>query len=212
MTGKEVIKRSFTASFETREEGEQGIIEGTPVVLNSRTNFGDFDEIIDINALADTDLTDVRLCMNHDTSYVYARSRNNNGNSTMQLFRDAASLRFKANLNIKGSPKAQDFYSAVSRGDMDKMSFMFTVDGYEWEDLDTDHPTRRITSIGTIYEISCVTFPAYDSTSIEARDDKSLESVKRELESLRAQRLKTLDSDKSLRLAKAKYEYNKKFN
>ena len=129
----------------------------------------------------------------------------------MQLFRDAASLRFKANLNIKGSPKAQDFYSAVSRGDMDKMSFMFTVDGYKWEDLDTDHPTRRITKIGTIYEISCVTFPAYDSTSIEARDDKSLESVKRELESLRAQRLKALDSDKSLRLAKAKYEYNKKF-
>lgn len=207
----EIITRAFPAQFETREENEQGIIEGMPVVLNSRTNMGDWDEIIDAGALNNTDLTDVRLCLNHDTSYVYARSRNNNGNSTMQIFRDAAGLRFRAGLNIKTCPKAQDYYSAVSRGDMDKMSFMFTVDGYEWTDLETDHPTRHITSIGVIYEISCVTFPAYESTSIEARDASALESVKRELESLRAQRLKTLDSDKSLDLAKLRYEYNKKF-
>lgn len=207
----EIIRRSFAARFETREENGQGIIEGMPVVLNSRTNMGDWDEVIDAGALDKTDLTDVRLCLDHDTSYVYARSRNNNGNSTMQIFRDVAGLRFRAQLNIKSSPKAQDYYSAVSRGDMDKMSFMFTVDGYEWSDLETDHPTRHITSIGTIYEFSCVTFPAYESTSIEARDSKTLESVKRELESLRAQRLKTLDSDKLLDLAKARYEYNKKF-
>ncbi|MBQ2348093.1 MAG: HK97 family phage prohead protease [Clostridia bacterium] len=207
----EIARRAFPARFETREENGIGIIEGMPVVLNSRTNMGEWDEIIDVGALNDTDLTDVRLCLNHDTGYVYARSRNNHGSSTMQIFRDAAGLRFRASLNIKSSPKAQDYYSAVNRGDMDKMSFMFTIDAYQWEDLESDHPTKRITRIGKIFEFSCVTFPAYDSTSIEARDASALESVKRELESLRAQRLKTLDSDKSLDLAKARYEYNKKF-
>lgn len=208
-----VVRRAFQASFETREENGSGIVTGKPVVLESRTDLGDFDEIIDRNALAETDLTDVRLCLNHDTGYVYARSRRNNGNSTMEIYTDATGLSFTASLNLEGSPRAKDFYSAVSRGDMDKMSFMFTIDGYEWENLETDHPTRRITKIGSIFEISCVTFPAYNSTSITARDAEALESVKRELESLRAERAKTLDSDKSKALiaAKARYEYMRRF-
>ena len=191
-----VVRRAFQASFETREENGSGIVTGKPVVLESRTDLGDFDEIIDRNALAETDLTDVRLCLNHDTGYVYARSRRNNGNSTMEIYTDATGLSFTASLNLEGSPRAKDFYSAVSRGDMDKMSFMFTIDGYEWENLETDHPTRRITKIGSIFEISCVTFPAYNSTSITARDAEALENVKRELENLRAERAKTLESDK----------------
>ena len=89
---------------------------------------------------------------------------------------------------------------------IDKMSFMFTVDGYEWEKLESDHPTRRITKIGKIYEISAVTFPAYDSTSIEARNADRLESVKRELESARAELRADipLDSGNELELIKEK--------
>lgn len=183
----EVLTRAFQTGFETREEEGQGIITGRPVVLNSVTDLGFCDEVIDGRALDGTDLTDVRLCLDHDTSYVYARSRNNTPNSTMQIYTDAEGLGFRANLAINDSPKAQDYYSAIKRRDIDKMSFMFTVDGYEWEKLESDHPTRRITKIGKIYEISAVTFPAYDSTNIEARDADRLESVKRELESARAE-------------------------
>lgn len=206
-----VIRRAFSASFETREEGDKGIIQGRPVILNSRTNMGKWDEVIDAGALDETDLTDVRLCLDHDTSYVYARSRRNNGNSTMQISKDAQGMSFSASLNIASSPKAQDYFSVVKRGDMDAMSFMFTEDGVYWEDLESDHPTRHIAKIGTIFEISCVTFPAYKDTSIQARDSSALESIERELESLRSQRAATLDSDKSLRLARAKYEYTRKF-
>lgn len=208
---KNVERRFFSANFETREENGLGIVSGRPVVFNSPTDFGDYIEVIDRDALKETDLTDVRLCLNHDTNYVYARSRRNNGNSTMQIFNDADGLRFSAGLNIEGSPKAQDFYSAVSRGDMDKMSFMFTIKDFEWRDLDSEKPTMAITSIAKVYEISCVTFPAYDSTSIEARDAAEVETFKRDLERVRAERLKALDSDRSLRLAKAKYEYISKF-
>jgi HK97 family phage prohead protease len=206
---KEVVIRSLPAAFETREENGMGIIEGRPVVLNSVTDLGFCDEVIDSRALTGTDLTDVRLCLNHVTDYVYARSRQNNGNSTMQLFVDEAGLRFVASLNIESSPKAQDYYSAVKRGDMDKMSFMFSIDGYEWENLESDHPTRRITKIGTIYEISAVTFPAYNSTSIEARDASVLESIRRELESARAKRFKSPDGD--LALERAKFDFKMKF-
>lgn len=207
----EIVKRAFDAAFETREEDSSGIITGRPVVLNSRTDLGFCDEVIDSGALQKTDLRDVRLCLNHDTSYVYARSRQNNGSSTMQIMTDAIGLTFTAGLDILNSPKAQDLYSAIKRGDIDKMSFMFTIDGYEWENLKSDHPTRHITSIGTIFELSAVTFPAYDSTSISARDASALESVKRELEKARAS-LREAPDGADVELAKAKYFFMRRKN
>lgn len=207
----EIVKRAFDAAFETREEDSSGIITGRPVVLNSKTDLGFCDEVIDSGALQKTNLRDVRLCLNHDTSYVYARSRQNNGSSTMQIMTDALGLTFTAGLDIQNSPKAQDLYSAIKRGDIDKMSFMFTVDGYEWENLKSDHPTRHITSIGTIFEISAVTFPAYDSTSISARDASALESVKRELEKARAS-LREAPDGADVELAKAKYFFMRRKN
>lgn len=205
----EIVRRAFDAAFETRDEDGGGIITGRPVVLESRTDLGFCDEVIDARALQNTDLSDVRLCLNHDTSYVYARSRNNNGNSTMRINTDAMGLTFEAALDVENSPKAQDYYAAIKRGDMDKMSFMFTIDGYEWENLESDHPTRRITSIGRIFEISAVTFPAYNSTSIEARSDEMLDSIKRELESARRGLKESPDGD-LLELAKAKYFYTRR--
>ena len=62
----EVVRRAFDANFETREDSD-GIITGRPVVLNSVTDLGWFDEVIDSGALRNTDLSDVRLCLNHDT-------------------------------------------------------------------------------------------------------------------------------------------------
>lgn len=201
-----VLKRAFNALYETRDEGANGIVSGRPIILNSVTDLGCFREVIDTRALDGADLTDVRLCLNHDTSYVYARSRNNNPNSTMQISTDSDGLTFTASLALEESPRARDFYTAIKRGDIDKMSFMFSMEDYEWEDVDSDSPIRRITKIGKVFEISAVTFPAYQSTAIEARDASTLDSVKRELESLRASRLSaSLDSD--IELAKAKYDY-----
>jgi HK97 family phage prohead protease len=201
-----VLKRAFNAKYETRDDGANGVVSGRPIILNSVTDLGCFREVIDTRALDGADLTDVRLCLNHDTSYVYARSRNNNPNSTMQISTDSDGLTFTASLALEESPRARDFYTAIKRGDIDKMSFMFSMEDYEWEDLDSDSPIRKITKIGKVFEISAVTFPAYQSTAIEARDATTLDSVKRELESLRASRLSaSLDSD--IELAKAKYDY-----
>lgn len=178
--------RGFLTHFEARAEGDKGIIKGRPVVFDKETDMGWYREIIDRNALADTDLRDIRLCLDHDTSFVYARSRNNNANSTMRVGVDNEGLYFEADLDLR-SAKANDLYIAVERGDMDKMSFMFVVDGYEWRDIDSDKPLRIIRSISVIYELSIVTFPAYDDTSVQAASssNETLESVRASLESVR---------------------------
>jgi HK97 family phage prohead protease len=196
-------QRSY--SFEVRaEETESGsIITGRPIVYDSRTDMGFFDEIIERGALANTDLTDVRFLVNHDISKIpLARSRRNNGNSTMQLSVDDFGLSIRVTLDTENNSEARALYSAVQRGDISGMSFMFSINGQEWENLDSDHPTRRIKDIGSVVEVSAVTFPAYESTEINARGKEALESARQAVETARQQRAKSVDTD--LELLKAK--------
>jgi len=195
MMEKKIQTRFYDVNLETREAEETGTITGRPIVYNQVTDLGYFDEMIMDGALDNTDLTDVRLCLNHDTSYVYARSRRNNPRSTMRLNPNAFGLDIEADLNIKSSPKAQDFFSAIQRGDIDKMSFMFLIDEEEWENMDTDHPLRKIRSISKVYEVSAVTFPAYEQTEINARSKEELESYRSSLES--GGKARSLDSGKA---------------
>lgn len=209
---KPLERRSY--SFEVRaEEGDgQSIITGRPIVYNSRTDLGYFDEIIESGALNMTDLTDVRFLVNHDTSRIpLARSRRNNGNSTMQLTVDEQGMGIRVVLDTENNSEARALYSAVQRGDISGMSFMFGVRDEEWENIDTDHPTRHIRDISTVVEVSAVTFPAYESTEINARSKEALENARQALESAQQQRAKSLDSDVTeLELAKAKYEFKSK--
>lgn len=203
-------RRSYT--FDVRAtEGENGekIITGRPIVYEAKTDLGYFDEVIARGALDGADLRDVRFLVNHDTSMIpLARSRRNNGNSTMKLSTDfdGMSMDF-VKLDVENNSDARALYSAVQRGDITGMSFCFSIDAQEWLDLESDHPTRRITKIGKVVEVSAVTFPAYDSTEISARSKEALESARHELESAREQRAKSVDTDDSLELAKAKYNY-----
>ena len=201
MNKKDLIMRGYDWRYETREEDGQGIIEGHPVVYDSMTDLGFFDEIIERGALDKTDLRDVRLCLNQDTGVVYARSRSNTPDSTMRIWIEEDGLHFRANLDLE-NPLSKAYYSMIDRRDIDKMSFMFSVDADEWSDLETDHPTRRITSIGSIVEISAVTFPAYDSTEIQARDKGALESARAALESARQFTRTSPEGDLELEKAK----------
>ena len=201
------LETRFMACEVRAEEREEGsIITGRPVVYNSRTNLGWFDEIIEAGALIGTDLRDVRLLVNHDFSSIpLARSRRNNGNSTMTLFVDDEGLGFEALLDTVKNARAKELYSAVDRGDVSGMSFAFSIDGEKWDDIDSDHPTRTITKIASIVEISACTFPAYEATEIFARSDNAaMEITKKALEKAREERAKTLESVKELELLKMK--------
>lgn len=193
---------SFEIRAEQNEGDEVGVITGRPIVYNSKTDLGYFDEVIERGALNGADLKDVRFLVNHDTSKIpLARSRNNNANSTMQLMPDDQGMAIRVNLDVKNNSDARNLYSAIERGDISGMSFMFRIDDEEWTDLESDHPTRHVRKISDVVEVSAVTFPAYEDTSISVRNKEALENAKLALDSAK----RSLDSE--LELAKAKAEF-----
>ena len=97
-------------------------------------------------------------------------------------------------LDVENNAESRSLYSAVQRGDITGMSFMFSVARDEWDELESDHPTRRILEIGSVVEVSAVTFPAYQATEIYARSKEALESARSALESARQQRANPLES------------------
>lgn len=182
--------RSFDFEVRAEQNEEHGnYLTGRPIVYDAVTDLGMWDETIDRGALDNTDLRDVRFLINHNTDMIpLARSRNNNANSTMQMSIDENGMEIRVDLDTENNSEARALYSAVERGDISGMSFMFAVDQDSWEGLDTDHPTRHIQSFSRVYEVSAVTFPAYSQTSISARGlSDALESAKESLESAKAQ-------------------------
>ena len=204
MSKKPLEQRSYTFEVRADAETERGSrITGRPIVYEQKTDLGFFDEIISAGALDQTDMTDVRFLVNHDTSRIpLARSRRNNGNSTMLLSTDEAGLFIEVWLDTANNAEARALYSAVSRGDITGMSFMFAVREDEWSGLETEHPTRRIKDISTVVEVSAVTFPAYESTQINARSKEALDSARAALEKAKEIRAeKPLDSGASAEVA-----------
>lgn len=169
-------KRSLNFNIRA-DEGETGNrLIGTPIVFGSRTTLGkdwdgnNVDEIIEPNALDGADLSDVRFLVNHDTNQLpLARYVQGAENNTMTLSIDSNGVNIVVDLDVENSQRAKDLYSAVKRGDVTGMSFMFDVS--EWTEEHEKDGTRlnRVTKISKVYEVSAVTFPAYEDTSIEAR-------------------------------------------
>ena len=183
---KEIRRFEFDVRADQNEEHGH-FLAGRPIVMGQRTNLGFFDEIIEPGALDDTDLKDVRFLVNHNVDMIpLARSRNNTENSTMQMIVDAEGMLIRVDLDTENNSDARSLYSAVMRGDISGMSFMFTVGEDSWDEPESEHPTRHVRAIKRVYEVSAVTYPAYSQTSIAARGlSDALESVPESLESER---------------------------
>ncbi|MGL4307962.1 MAG: HK97 family phage prohead protease [Cetobacterium sp.] len=168
-------------------ENNKATIEGHPVVFEQTTDIGGyFYERIEREAFVDCDLTDVLFFVNHNMNKIpLARSRRNNGNSTMQLQVDDKGLFIKADLDVENNQDARSLYSAIKRGDIDGMSFAFRIKEQKWENLDTDMPTRVITKFAKVFEVSAVNTPAYAQTDINARDKSALDNAKSTLDNVR---------------------------
>lgn len=162
MESKELDLRSYNCEVRAeKDESEGAVIVGRPIVYDSKTDLGYFEEVIEKGALSKTDLSDVRFLVNHDTSKLpLARFKKGEKNSTMSINVDDKGMTIRVSLDIENNTEARNLYSAVQRRDVSGMSFMFGVDSEEWENLDTDYPTRRILGISSVAEVSAVTFPA----------------------------------------------------
>lgn len=206
---KPLEKRQYLFEIRAEETESGNIITGRPIVYNSKTDLGYFAEIIERGALDNADLTDVRFLVNHDTSKIpLARSRKNTKNSTMQLSVDNDGMTIRVTLDTENNSEARALYSAVQRGDISGMSFMFGIAREEWEDLDSDYPTRHIHEISTVVEVSAVTFPAYDTTEINARGKAAVDTARQAVETAKQKRTKSVETDLELEKLKAHYLYD----
>ena len=189
------LQRGFTAEFRAAgsdNENAGHIVEGLAAVYEQETRiadvFGEFIEVIRKGAFDETNFDDVRLLVNHDFNGIaLARSRRNNKSdkpNTMQLTVDENGVNITADLDTENNEQARALYSAISRGDMDGMSFCFFVseDNQRWTKRD-GVKVREILKVDKVIEVSAVNFPAYGGTNINSR---SLDSDRRALENARA--------------------------
>lgn len=161
-------------------------LKGHAAVFNQPADIGGwFSETIAPGAFDTTDFTDVPLFVNHDVSKIpLARSRRNNGSSTMTLSVDNEGLAIDARIDTH-NPDAAALFSAVQRGDITGMSFCFTVEKDEWDFTNEEYPSRVIKYIKKVYEVSVVNEPAYEDTDISARDRSALENARKAVETAR---------------------------
>lgn len=178
-------RRMMMRNLEVRaaEEGEGMHITGYAAVFNQKALLWESDwsgekyyEIIEPGAVdSDTDMEDVVLRYNHlSGALILART----GSGTLNLSVDESGIKIDADLAPTNYGK--DVYALIKRGDISKMSFAFTVDKEAWEHDDkAKENLRRIKHIGMIVDVSAVDFPAYDGTSVSAREVGCIEALKR---------------------------------
>lgn len=175
---------SFMEIRAETDSRQEKIIEGHAAVFGQKTKIGEcFYEVIERGAFPVSALYDVALLVNHDAAQIpLARTQS----GTMELSVDDKGLAVKARLDVENNPSARSLYSAVERGDLRGMSFAFSVDEDEWQDLRSEMPTRRIKKIKRVYDVSVVTLPAYSETDINARAANTLATA-REVAFLKSQ-------------------------
>lgn len=160
------------ASFERREAEDGKIVEGYATVFNQPYELWSYDgytvvEQIDAHAFDETDMSDVIMQYNHE-GRVFARV----SNDTLTLEADDVGLHIRADLG--GTELGRQLYEEIDGGYTDKMSFGFRVKEDKRE-VTEDHETgnitvlRTITKIEKLYDVSAVSLPANDATSISAR-------------------------------------------
>ena len=193
---KGVQFRDFDLTGYEKRSGENGepdklIITGKPVVFDDPTFlYRDLDgyriyEKIDRHAFDEADMSDVIFNMNHG-GRVYARTRNN----SLQLNVKDDGVYMESEL-WPDDPGHLALYRDIKRGNIDRMSFAFTVRTVRWEDDDEElTSTRTIMKIDRLFDVSAVDIPAYDATEISARSACEPERQARRAESMRAESLK----------------------
>lgn len=203
------IKRNYPASFTADEKS--GLIEGIPIVFDTPTDIGGwFQETICRGAISPEIIKDVRFFWNHniDEKAIARTIIPLEKLGGMELHIEDSVVRMLANPNRKRTD-ANDLCLAIEDGVINAMSFMFGVAEERWEDEDTDYPKRFITRIDPLIEVSAVNFPAYATTSINARGDAVTENDRAVLERVRRKSAAAQESaaKRDLELLKAKYTY-----
>lgn len=185
--------RDFTLAVAPSDDEEKLIVDGYASVFgNPYTLYEDSElviqEQVDSKAFEGADLSDVIFQYNHE-GRVFARTSNN----TLSVFPDEKGLAIQADLG--GTDIGRQLYQEIKGKYTTQMSYGYTVKDASWEDRKLDDgrtlELRTITAINKVYDVSAVSIPANDATSISVRNlsDGVIEEIK-------AERLKALELER----------------
>ena len=182
--GKMEMRMALLEPANNDDENKQ-LVEGYAAVFNQRALIWESEwsgwkymEVIDRNAFNGADMSDTVFKYNHgDVAMILARVSNN----TLTMNTDDKGLRISA--DIIDTNNGTDVYKLIKRGDLNKMSFAFTVKSERTEvDKENKIYTRTITAFDKIYDVAVVDFPAYDGTSIQARSKEYFVDLEKDLQ------------------------------
>ena len=182
--GKMEMRMALLEPANNDDENKQ-LVEGYAAVFNQRALIWESEwsgwkymEVIDRNAFNGADMSDTVFKYNHgDVAMILARA----SNITLTMNTDDKGLRISA--DIIDTNNGTDVYKLIKRGDLNKMSFAFTVKNERSEsDRENKIYTRTITAFDKIYDVAVVDFPAYDGTSIQARSKEYFVNLEKDLQ------------------------------
>lgn len=182
--------RTAPAQFQTREaEGGELVIEGYFAVFNSNYVIWDgATESVAPGAFSDTLSNDIRALIDHESRLVLGRNKA----GTLELREDSRGLWGSIKVN-RDDVDAMNLYSRIRRGDVDQCSFGFEILEEEFSpDGEKIHWTIKKVNL---YEVSVVTFPAYEETGVTARQNQLEEIQKRRTAQWREEVRKRLKGD-----------------
>ena len=161
-----------------QEATDKKIISGYFIVFDTETElYPGVREEVSPDALVGVDLSDVKALIDHDTAKVLGRTKAN----TLSLSVDSKGLYGEIIVN-ESDQEAMNLYSRVQRGDVDQCSFGFEILNEEMIQ-NSDGTVKFIIKSINLYEVSVVTFPAYQDTAVEARSKQIKEAHERTLQS-----------------------------
>lgn len=184
----------FESDFKVRSDNNDKYIEGYFIRYNEETKLteGMYEEIKPEAVINSLKTNDIRCLFNHDTAVVLGRT----GNNTLELRSDDKGLwgRVKVNDNDK---QANDIYARIERGDINACSFGFIPITEEIENRD-DGSVKFIVKDVDLKEVSAVTFPAYPTTMVQARNEDVKHHEERKIKAKKEQLREMLSSVKTV--------------
>lgn len=180
---------------EIRADEENRKITGYAAVFDSMSgNLGGFRERIERGAFSKAlPTSDVRALINHDSNYVLGRAKA----GTLRMIEDERGL--KIEIDPPATQAANDLLVSINRGDIDQMSFAFRLGKDSWEERNGES-IRTIHEFDEIYDVSVVTYPAYEETSVALR---SMDAWKQQTQSKEERQDKSVDESWKASLAQA---------
>ena len=160
-----IERRTFSVDVHLRaadKSSKSRTVEGYAAVFDTVTDMGAWRESIAVGAFSDALGDDVRALFNHDPNMILART-----NNTLEIWQDEKGLGYR--FEAPNTTLGDDLLENIRNGNVTQSSFGFTIDDYEWSEVENGYDHLSITKIGRLFDVSPVTFPAYETTEVVAR-------------------------------------------